>query len=66
LNHIAGALAEETAGLSLMGKNPAAVALGQRGGRIGGKARAHDLSPRERGNIARLVALRRWRPDDDF
>jgi hypothetical protein len=41
-------------------KNPAAVALGRRGGLKGGKARADKLSPRERTQIARKAAQARW------
>lgn len=43
-------------------KNPAAVALGRRGGLKGGKARAESLSPEERSEIARLAAQARWKP----
>lgn len=42
------------------GKNPAAVALGRKGGLKGGKARAAKLSPEERSNIARRAAAKRW------
>lgn len=41
-------------------KNPAAVALGRRGGLKGGKARAAKLSPEERQSIARMAAQARW------
>lgn len=50
-----------TAGLNLEGKNPAAVALGRRGGLKGGKARAKVLSEERRIEIARLAALARWK-----
>ncbi len=38
------------------GKNPAAVSLGQRGG----KARAMKLTPEQRSEIARKAARSRW------
>ena len=41
-------------------KNPAAVALGRRGGLKGGKARAASLSATERREIARKAAVARW------
>ena len=43
------------------GKDPAAVALGRKGGLKGGKARASSLSPIERGEIARKAAKARWK-----
>jgi hypothetical protein len=42
-------------------KNPAAVALGRKGGLKGGKARAASLSPSKRSEIARKAAKARWR-----
>jgi hypothetical protein len=42
------------------GKDPAAVALGRKGGLKGGKARAAKLTPEERSEIARQAALKRW------
>jgi hypothetical protein len=42
------------------GKDPAAVALGRRGGLKGGKARANALSPRKRSQIAKKAAKARW------
>jgi hypothetical protein len=41
-------------------KNPAAVALGKLGGSKGGHARAANLSPRRRKQIARKAARARW------
>lgn len=41
-------------------KDPAAVALGRKGGLKGGKARAESLSPKTRTEIARLAAKKRW------
>ena len=42
------------------GKNPAAVALGRKGGLKGGKARAEALSPARRKAIAKKAADKRW------
>ncbi len=44
-------------------KNPAAVALGKLGASKGGKARAAALSPKERSEIARKAAEKRWNDD---
>jgi hypothetical protein len=41
-------------------KDPAAVALGRKGGLKGGKARAAKLSAEERSAIARRAAMKRW------
>ena len=43
------------------GKDPAAVALGRKGGLKGGKARANSLTPRKRAEIAKLAADARWK-----
>lgn len=42
------------------GKDPAAVALGRKGGLKGGKARAATLSPARRKEIARAAIRARW------
>lgn len=42
------------------GKDPAAVALGRKGGLKGGKARAEALSPTKRKRIAVKAAKARW------
>lgn len=42
------------------GKNPAAVALGRKGGLKGGKARASKLTAEERSEAARKAAKARW------
>jgi hypothetical protein len=42
------------------GKDPAAVALGRRGGLKGGRARAEKLTAQERSEIARKAAAARW------
>ncbi len=41
-------------------RDPAAVALGRRGGLKGGRARAERLTPEERSRIARRAAQARW------
>jgi len=43
------------------GKDPAAVALGRKGGLKGGKARAERLTPDQRREAARKAAEARWR-----
>lgn len=47
------------------GKDPAAVALGRKGGKKGGKARAARMTPEERSEAARKAALARWGRDSD-
>jgi hypothetical protein len=41
-------------------KNPYAVALGRRGGKKGGPARAAAMTPEERSESARKAVLARW------
>ena len=41
-------------------KNPAAVELGRLGGLKGGKARAKNLTKKQRSDAARKAALARW------
>lgn len=43
------------------GKDPAAVALGRKGGLKGGKARAAALSDKKRTQIAKRAARARWK-----
>lgn len=45
------------------GKDPAAVALGRRGGLKGGKARAEKMTAEERSEAARRAARSRWQRD---
>jgi len=45
------------------GKDPAAVALGRKGGLKGGKARAKSLSAKERSAAAKKAAAARWREE---
>jgi hypothetical protein len=42
------------------GKDPAAVALGRKGGQKGGKARAANMTSAERSEAARKAARARW------
>jgi hypothetical protein len=41
-------------------RDPAAVALGRKGGLRGGRARADRLPPERRAEIARIAAQARW------
>jgi hypothetical protein len=43
------------------GKDPAAVALGRKGGLKGGKARAAKMTPEQRSESARKAAAVRWK-----
>lgn len=43
------------------GKNPAAVALGLKGGAKGGRARAANLSEAQKRKIAKKAARARWK-----
>lgn len=43
------------------GKDPAAVALGRKGGLKGGMARAAKMTPEERSEAARRAAQARWK-----
>lgn len=63
LNRLAAAIVDEATGNAPTvdeGKDPAAVALGRKGGLKGGKARAAKLSPEERSEAARRAAKARW------
>ena len=42
------------------GKDPAAVALGRKGGLKGGRARAEKMTPEERSAAAQKAAQARW------
>jgi hypothetical protein len=42
-------------------KNAAAVALGRRGGLIGGRSRAEKMSPEQRTKAAKKAAKARWK-----
>ena len=43
------------------GKDPAAVALGRKGGLKGGKARAESMTSEERSAVAKKAAAMRWK-----
>jgi len=45
------------------GKDPAAVALGRKGGLKGGKARAKSMTAEQRSKAARKAAAARWSED---
>jgi len=45
-------------------RDPAAVALGRKGGLKGGRARADKLTAEQRSEIARRAAAARWAPSD--
>jgi hypothetical protein len=47
------------------GKDKAAVELGRRGGRKGGKARAERLTAEQRSEAARKAAEARWRRESE-
>jgi hypothetical protein len=47
------------------GKDPAAVALGRKGGLKGGKARAESMTAEQRKDAARKAARARWESERD-
>jgi hypothetical protein len=66
-NELAKQIVEEATGESSPvehavddGKDPAAVALGRKGGLRGGKARAASMTPEQRSEAARKAAAARW------
>ncbi len=48
------------------GKDPAAVALGRKGGLKGGKARAANMTKEERSEAAKKAANARWEKKKDI
>jgi hypothetical protein len=60
MQEVVGTLYPSQALAVARGKNPAAVALGRRGGLKGGKARALSLTKARRAEIARKAAEARW------
>jgi hypothetical protein len=46
------------------GKDPAAVALGRKGGLKGGKARAESMTAEQRKEAAKKAAAARWKDRD--
>jgi len=67
LNSLAASIVNDATDLSEPepdpGKDPAAVALGRRGGLKGGRARAAKLTPEQRSDIAKKAAAARWNTD---
>ena len=63
-SQVALSVVEQVAGAKLAQpvkeKNPAAVALGRLGGLKGGKARAENLTAKQRSLIASAAAAARW------
>lgn len=57
---VADEATEETPTEPDEGKDPAAVALGRKGGLKGGKARAAKMTPEQRRESARKAAEIRW------
>jgi hypothetical protein len=57
---VADATDEDKAEPAGDGKDPAAVALGRKGGLKGGRARADKLTPERRSEIARRASQARW------
>jgi len=63
LNRLAAAIVGDATGETSSadhGKDPAAVALGRKGGRKGGKARAANMTREQRAEAARRAARARW------
>ncbi len=70
LNQLAAALVGEATNEAAPappddGKDPAAVALGRKGGLKGGKARAAALTPARRKEIAQKAVAARWGKQQD-
>lgn len=62
LNRLAAAIVDDATGNSANeGKDPAAVALGRKGGQRGGKARAAKMTAEQRSEAARKAAKARWK-----
>ena len=65
INRLAAAIVEAaTEGEPEDTRDPAAVALGRKGGLKGGKARAAKLTPEQRSEIAKKAAAKRWHPPE--
>lgn len=63
LNRLAASIVDEATGEPPSvddGKDPAAVALGRKGGQKGGKARAARMTAEQRSEAARKAARARW------
>lgn len=64
-NQLAKLIVDLATGEAEEPKDPAAVALGRKGGLKGGKARAAKLTPEQRKEIARKAAAKRWAKKKD-
>jgi hypothetical protein len=64
LNRLAASIVDDATGNAPPepddGKDPAAVALGRKGGKKGGKARASNMTAEQRSEAARKAAQARW------
>jgi hypothetical protein len=60
LNSLAASIVGDATAEKPAKKNPAAVALGRLGGKVGGKARAASMTPEKRSEIAAKAAAARW------
>jgi len=60
-NSLAASIVDLATSDDLEGKDPAAVALGRRGGLKGGPARAKAMTAKQRSESARKAAESRWR-----
>jgi hypothetical protein len=65
LAHAIGELATDEKPQESDTKNPHAVALGRLGGLKGGKARAINLTAKQRKDIAKIAATARWKKPED-
>jgi len=64
LNKLAAAIVEDATSDEPAqgdGKDPAAVELGRRGGKKGGKARASKMTAKQRSEAAKKAAQARWK-----
>jgi hypothetical protein len=64
LNQLAASIVADATGETPLveddGKDPAAVALGRKGGLKGGRARAANMTPEQRSEAAKKAAAARW------
>jgi hypothetical protein len=65
LSIVAAAVGEGERQLPAAEKDPAAVALGKKGGLRGGVTRAANLTPEQRTEAARIAARARWKKSSD-
>ena len=62
---IVGLATGEVTKVPIKEKDPAAVALGRKGGLKGGKSRAESLTSKQRKEIAEKAARARWQNEHD-